>query len=392
MKKAWMAGVAMAVIAAAAAQGQTDEMRARFRTELAGSFPAEAREALAGIPVGAETPVALLPIHGDADGWLEGQLKIALTDAGKNCVEGRKDPMWRVILDELAWERKKEGFLDPESIAALGKLQAAKVLVSGAVRQTAVSDRRWRGEVELHATDLETKRHLWGRWFTYPKQTSRPQPVATEARSPLNVGLDVRTLKGAQKVPDELETWLTGRLADLGYRLGTGKDDDLTLTLELESEMYDRTGEYETHRGEAKATLEVRGAEGRVLGTQAFDAKGVPGEGPSAGARNLAYALEEQLGAWLKRSLDPSAIGFESTRLDFTLAGPTEKGADYQALAGLQKAIEGMTGVRHVRLLAQDTEAGTVSYRVTYEAAAFPGGLLNALFAAHPELVDDYLE
>ena len=389
----WMAAAVAAFATAAAAHGQTAEMAERFRAELLQAFPGQARAALAEAPVPADLPVAILPIHGDDDAWLAGQLKIALTEAGKNCVEGRDDPMWGAIIDELTWDTRKEAFLDPETMERFGRLQAAKVLVSGAVRLTALSERRWRGEVELHATELATKRHLWGRLFVYPEKKTPPQTIVEETVLPLNVGLDIKpgAGEGAAAVADDLEAWLQGRLVDLGYRMGTGKEDDLVLSMDVETELYDRTGEWERYRGEVKARLEVRGAASRTLGRGNFPASGTPGNGAN-GRRNLAFAMEDQLLPWLKRTMDPEVIGFSLAKLSFTLPGPVERGADFAEIEALRKTIEGLPGIRSVKLAGQDNAAGTVAYKVAYETEAFPGGLANALFAAHPELADKYLD
>lgn len=388
--KAYWLAAAAALLAGAAAYGQTPEMQAKFRTALLEQFGADAKAALSEAPIPADIPVAILPIHGDDDAWLAGQMKIALTEAGKNCVEGRGDPMWDVIINELTWEKRKEPYLDAATCEAFGRLQAAKVLVSGTVRLTALGDRSWRGEVELHATELATKRHLWGKLFVYPvRREPAPMPTPVEAASQLNVGVEVESVHGMERVADDVETWLLGRLVDLGYRVETGKGDDLSLSLEVEGNLYDRTGEWETYKGELKAKLESRGAEARLLGKANFPARGKPGIVPN-GERNLAYDMEAQLAPWLKRVLDPGALGFVSVRLVFTLANPLETGADFAMMETLRKTIEGMPGVRSVKLAGQDNDAGTVAYRVVYETEGYPGGFLNMLYAAHPELLDQY--
>lgn len=387
-KAYWMAAAA-ALFVGAAAHGQTEEMQAKFRTALLEEFGEDARTALAEAPIPADIPTAILPIHGDDDGWLAGPLKIALTDAGKNCVEGRDDPMWGVIMNELTWEKRKEPYLDAETCEAFGRLQAAKVLISGTVSLIALDERRWRGVVELHATELATKRHLWGKVFVYPKPKANSTPLPVETASPLNVGVTMKIVKpveGAERVADEVETWIQGRLADLGYRLETGKADDLTLSLDVEAIQYDVTGEWETWTGELKAKLATKGAEAHLLGAASFPAKGKAGVGPN-GARNLGYEMEVQLGEWLKRTLDPYALGFSAARVSFTMAG-LETGKDYVALETLRQLIEELPGVRSVELASQDIAAGTVSYRVVYETKALPGGVLNALWASCPQMLD----
>ena len=167
MKKTTMtwAAAAAGLVLAAGAWGQSLLLQDDFRQAVQGALLEEAQTALAAAPIPAGTPVAILPIlpdGGDSDGWLAGQLKIALTAAGKNCVEGKEDPMWDAVQAEVTWDKHKEPFLDPATLDAFGKIQSAKILLTGSVRSLDRTDRYSYFEVELHATEIETKRHLWG--------------------------------------------------------------------------------------------------------------------------------------------------------------------------------------------------------------------------------------
>lgn len=373
----------------AAVQGQDAETQAGYRRAVRRAF-ASATAGLEKAPIPEGVPVAVLPVKDDPDGWLAGLAQDALIAAGKNCVVGKDDPMWDTIIEEIEWDERKSDILDPATIDRFSRLQSARVLVTASVEAYPRTERAWNAEVTMRAVEIETKRYLWSGTFARSPQAFPPDLV-TETKIPLNVGVAVKCVVGAERVADGVDTWVQGRLADMGYRLETGKDDDLSLELEVEASQYDLTGEWETWKGELKATLLAQGAEPRLLGKADFPAKGKPGIGP-AGERNLAYEMEEQLGAWLKRTLDPDAIGFAATKLSFTLAGPLESGEDFAVLEELRSSIAGMAGVRSVKLAAQDNEAGTVAYRTVYETEAFPGGLPNAVWAAFPELLDEILE
>ena len=166
MKKSAMVlvGVLAGLAMAAGARAQSLLLQDRFRQSVQGAILEEARTALAAAPIPSGTPVAIVPIFGDEDGWLAGQLKIALSQAGKNCVEGRDDPMWTNVVDEITWKEHKEPFLDPKTLDRMDaqKFQAAKILLTGAVRSLDYTDRYAYFEIELHATEVATKRHLWG--------------------------------------------------------------------------------------------------------------------------------------------------------------------------------------------------------------------------------------
>lgn len=113
-----------------------------------------------------DEPVAILPLEGDKGGQVIGLVKTALTKAGKTCVEGKEDPMWESILKEIEWDERKADILDAGTLDRFGKLKSAKYLVYGSIRRLAVSQRYALVELELHASCIATKKHVWGGTFT----------------------------------------------------------------------------------------------------------------------------------------------------------------------------------------------------------------------------------
>lgn len=131
---------------------------------LAAALAADLRESA----VPADAPLAILPVVDDREDFAYGIFKIAATDAGRNCVEGRDDPMWETIVDETAWTQRKGsvGVLDPDTLTAFGKLQAANLLFYGNIRTEKVFfGLLSRVEAELHVSSVLTKQHIWGRSF-----------------------------------------------------------------------------------------------------------------------------------------------------------------------------------------------------------------------------------
>jgi len=120
------------------------------------------------IPVGAS--MSVLPLRGDKDEAVAGLVKIAVTDAGRKYVEGKEDPMWNEVIREMAFDERNVGLLDPATLVKIGSLKATDVLIYGVVRASDVTENRVFVELELHATDVKTKTHLWGglfakRWY-----------------------------------------------------------------------------------------------------------------------------------------------------------------------------------------------------------------------------------
>lgn len=117
-------------------------------------------------PIPAGEPISVLPIANDIGYYVEGLLKSAVTDAGKNYVEGNTDPFWNQILEDTEWVERKRDMLDQNTLVQFGKLQATRILIYGTVRTVNVTENRVYVEIELHASSLLTKQHLWGRTFT----------------------------------------------------------------------------------------------------------------------------------------------------------------------------------------------------------------------------------
>lgn len=110
-------------------------------------------------------PIALLPLKGDVNGEVAAALKTLLTNVGFNCVEGKEDPMWDEIIREVEWDERKDDILDERTIVRFGRLQAAKILIYGGIRTIDRNENRVYAEIDLHATNLTTKQHIWGGTF-----------------------------------------------------------------------------------------------------------------------------------------------------------------------------------------------------------------------------------
>ena len=156
----------MAIVAASVVASATDSAMLvdGFRLAVKDAV-GEAGASLKASKIPSNAAVAILPISGDGDGWLAGQLKIALTDAGKTCVEGKEDPMWDAILKEITWDARKEDILDAATLDKFGRLKSAQYLLYGFVRRLAASERCVLVELELHASCIATKQHVWGGTF-----------------------------------------------------------------------------------------------------------------------------------------------------------------------------------------------------------------------------------
>lgn len=121
----------------------------------------QAGEAIKSAPFGSRT-VAILPLPGSNDPQMISRLKNVVTKAGFKCVEGKEDAMWNEIVKEIAWDERKSDILDDSTLVKFGKLKAAQILLQYKVIALDQNSDRVYAEIELHATDIATKRHIWG--------------------------------------------------------------------------------------------------------------------------------------------------------------------------------------------------------------------------------------
>ncbi len=161
MKKTILALVLPLLSAAALASGGSEDL---MRQTVDAAFK-DVQDAIAASPVPAGATVAVLPVAGDRDRYIAGRLKNAVTAGGRKCVEDKDDPVFGEILKEIAWDERKEDILDPATVQKFGRLQAAQVLLTATVRTLESNERYSFFEFELHATEIATKRHLWGDVF-----------------------------------------------------------------------------------------------------------------------------------------------------------------------------------------------------------------------------------
>ena len=160
MKRNWLV---LFLVLALPLMGQLDD---HSRQALNGALSAASASLANHAPFGAKN-VAVLSIRNDKGNYVQQRLKNILTDCGFVCVEGKDEPMLEKIQQEIAWDRKKDDILDPDSLVRFGKLKATQILVYGSIAQLDRTDERVYAEVLLHATDLRTKQHIWGGSFAY---------------------------------------------------------------------------------------------------------------------------------------------------------------------------------------------------------------------------------
>lgn len=149
--------LALSVLTLAAAGAGANEVRQALQ-----AAAEEARASLTAADIPRDQTISVLPLANDPGRYLEGLLKMAVTNAGLIYVEGREDPFWDAIMAEVEWDERKMDMLDESTLTTFGRLQSTQLLLYGTIREARETARSVYVEVELHLSSIATKRHLWG--------------------------------------------------------------------------------------------------------------------------------------------------------------------------------------------------------------------------------------
>jgi len=343
--------------------------------------------------------VTLLPVHGDADGYMERLLIGAIVDAGKTGVisnDAKRDERFKRILADIRWDeaQRRLSTVDTATIDELGRLKSTQILMEARLEISKAEKDAVAGgpafttaELNLLAYAVSTKQYVWSTNIVIsdeppppPPPEELPEPVVTAATVPLHVEVSSSAAQSAGRVSSLLDTSIRGMLAQLGYVLDGKRSPDVTVSLETSRETFDKTAGWLVFDGSLKIKVNVCGAEARLLSETSISGRGARGLGETQADRNLADNLGEQAAGWIKRILKHDAIGFEAQVFSVrtTDAAVAEK---------IRATAAAMDGARGVTTESVHAAKGFTTFRAVYEKAKFPGGFTNALFAAHPDIV-----
>ncbi len=110
--------------------------------------------------------ILMMPLYGDQGGFVFTELKTKLVTGEKLTVVEEKDSAaLDAIAKEFAWDERMKDIMLPESLVKFGNLLGAQVIVYGRIREVSTNLNRIYAELELFATQIETRKVLWGGKF-----------------------------------------------------------------------------------------------------------------------------------------------------------------------------------------------------------------------------------
>lgn len=155
-------------VAAINAGGSGPELQPGVR-EVVQKLADKVRASLAASSIQPGRTITVLPLAGDAGGYVRERVQVAVTEAGRSYVVGELDPALQAVAAELAVDARRADVYDPATVKKLldspATLKSAQVLVYGVVRMENSSGRAVFGSLVLHAVDKATKEQVWSRVF-----------------------------------------------------------------------------------------------------------------------------------------------------------------------------------------------------------------------------------
>lgn len=376
------------------------------------------------IPVG--PGIVIAPIYGDSGNEVRNFLKNAVTDAGLVCVEA-SDDMWTAIMKELGFNEAFKDLIDETTMTVINRHFASKILLYGRVRVEPARDKKGRPapanvELSLHADDLQTRQHVWGRDFVPPPLPEPPPPkpdviVIPPDQSGSVVPADVWLSAGSAELvaaplsvrvsatgPDAssralasgLDGILREKLAAAGYAVlpgeKTGDKEDVKIDLKAVATPFDRELDYVRFDGKATISASLPGDRNRLLGGSDVSRRGVRAMGEEKAIDNLRDAFDADLDAWIGSSLAPDRLRLSAETFVAVVTGKDDRTL-YANIASLREGLAKLPGVADARQISVENAASDgsgafrrVTWRVVFRPDQIPDGLYTALVAKNPDL------
>ncbi len=362
------------------------------------------RTALAKVGLPVTLPVSTLPIVGDRGCYLESLLKNAVTGAGLNYVEGRNDPMWNEIVAEIKWDDLKDDLLDEATLTKFGRLQAARLLMYGRLIIDADKKGRPRAELVLHGSSTETKQHLWGDIFVFPKpklpgegDEGNVHEPAVYFQEPVESLLTVKVASFADeegspnyKLAKRLIPVAEDALVKGGFKVVPEGDADVIVRFEPKMDAKDRTADFVAFRGQVPVDAYLPKLDNKSLGADRIEKTGDLVQDDDPALSSLVGKIDQPLRDWIAQHVttEKSGLRVEDVTVSYRDYDADETSARITQFCNAAAKLKGLDGRKVVSCtLAERLATGNKAvYRVVYEAGAFPNGFVHALIAAAPTL------
>ena len=183
---------------------------------------------------------------------------------------------------------------------------------------------------------------------------------------------------------NRLAAALKSKLTEGGYRLADKIGADVIVELSATAREFDRSGNYLLLEGEASVKAK-RATDGKLLGEQAYTAKGDRKLGAVAALQSLAGKFGTGPAEWTAKTVTAETAGLGVSALRVRCSGDWQEGkVPAYAEMFLAKA-QAQPGMVRCIIVAHDYGQRVITFRMVYFKDKFPDGVYTRLYAI-PEL------
>ena len=374
------------------------EVRASLRELIGG----EVRESLKDASIPSGHAIVVAPISGDLDNETRNQLKNAISAAGLVCVEA-SDDKWEAIMKELGFNEGFKDMLDQRTMTRLGELLPSEVLLYGKIRTSRgmaggkrVPAKAPDVELSLHAADLRTRRHVWGRDFVFCKTNSVPPPPqqptprllpADATSADLSVFVTARPQDDdSSDLALELLSIARETIGRQGFKVAFDAENaDVALQLSVRKSVFDRTGSYAVMEGSVRAIAAIPARKGFYLGETHIDReRGERSLGDRDAMLSVRDGIEPKLVSWIGQNVTVEKTGLAAVTIPCDISMTEDENAKAKFISDFCAGAARIDGVVRCSLATQTDDRA--DFYFAYLPEKLPEGPANAVRSRYPEL------
>lgn len=222
-----------------------------------------------------------------------------------------------------------------------------------------------------------------------------PHAKLPTTRSPV-VRVDVAASGDrAEGLAAAVKTAVEDSLASRGFGVGAKGRPDSVVALAISCRSKDKLADWRLYEGKADVRIS-ESPSGKLLATKSFVATGERALDEEKAMKVVKDGLSGQVLPWLEKSLPMRRVALPPPPAAPAVANvtiaPEDPSEDAASVLAVQRnfmdAIAAHPGVADCRLAGEDPLRRAYTFRVAYDPAQFPGGLLNTIVLDSPRLGD----
>ena len=206
----------------------------------------------------------------------------------------------------------------------------------------------------------------------------RSELTAQIAQKRLNVSVVGKTKDKESNISaSRIRNMVEESLVDAGY-LVNKKLPDLVVGLNVETDLWDRTGPYYVYKGACSASVK-RHYDGKLVGRRRFSARGKRIQDKGDAIVSLAEKLGAEASDWVVETSAPAKVGVAAVDLviEHSWYNFFKKQPEY--VDTFIQALEKVDGIISCRLATEDHDGKRRVFHVVYVEDKIPEGLLNRI-------------